>query len=174
MQPSLTKEYIHLRRELLRLDGVSAGEKFGGEAFFFGRRFFCHIHRGNGFLFLETFVWNNVDKVMKSVHGAMPHPQYGGYGWVRLKVSSSDDLANARRLIEMSHDYMVRTKRISLPRTEETKGMVKGAKVRFPGIHFEAKDSLRRTQVIMEVQRVSGSVQPGELLNQAALFLRKS
>ena len=91
-----------------------------------------------------------------------------------MKVSSSDDLANARRLIEMSHDYMVRTKRISLPRTEETKGMVKGAKVRFPGIHFEAKDSLRRTQVIMEVQRVSGSVQPGELLNQAALFLRKS
>jgi hypothetical protein len=92
MRPSLAKEYDRLRSGLLSLDGVSAGEKFGAEAFFFRRRFFCHVHRGNGFLLLETFVWKNVDKVVKSVPGAIPHPQYGGYGWVRFKVSSSSDL----------------------------------------------------------------------------------
>jgi hypothetical protein len=174
MRPSLAKEYDRLRSGLLSLDGVSAGEKFGAEAFFFRRRFFCHVHRGNGFLLLETFVWKNVDKVVKSVPGAIPHPQYGGYGWVRFKVSSSSDLGKAKKLIEMSHNYVIRTKRISLPRTDETRRRLKSANARFPEIHFDAKDSPKRTQVIMEVQEAVGSVHSGELLNQAALFLRQS
>jgi hypothetical protein len=174
MKASLAKEYDRLRNALLKLDGVSPGEKFGGEAFFFGKRFLCHIHRGNGFLFLETFVRNKVDEVMESVPGAAPHPRYGGYGWVRFKVSSSGDLGKAKRLIEMSYDYMVRTKRVFLPRTEETRRLLKSASIRFPAIRFEAKDSLKRTQVIMEVQRGSGSVQSHELLDRATMFLRQS
>ena len=172
MQLPVTKVYEDLRSKLLSLDGVSAGEKFGGEAFFFGRRFFCHIHRGNGFLLLEAFVWNKVDRVVKSVSGAMPHPQYGGYGWVRFKVSSPKDLGKAKKLMEMSHDYMSRIKRISLPRTEETRRVLKKAKVMYPEVDFVAKDSLKRMQVIMEVQGAIGSSRAGELLNRAALFLR--
>ncbi len=154
--------------------GVSSGEKFGGEAFFFGKRFFCHIHRGNGFLLLETLVWNKVDEVMKSVQGASPHPQYGGYGWVRFKLTSSDDLGKAMRLIEMSYNFMTRVKRISLPKNQEIRKLLAKAKERFPAIHFQVKDSLKRTQVIMEVERGNGPVRPDELLNRAAKFLRQS
>lgn len=174
MQTSLAEEYDLLRADLLGLHGVSSGVKFGGEAFFYGKRFFCHIHRGKDFLLLETFVWNKVDNVVESVPGVRPHPQYGGYGWVRFRISSPDDLDKARLLIEMSHDYMTRMRRVSLPKTRKTRTILKSAEVRFPTIRFEAKDSLKRTQVIIEAQRITGSIRPSELLNQAVLLLRQS
>ncbi len=174
MRPSVAENYDDLRSILLRLDGVSLGSRFGGAAFFFGKRFFCHFHRGNSFLFLETFVWNKVGDVVKSVPGAVPHPKYGGYGWVRFKVSSPADLSKAKKLIEMSYKYMISIKRISLPKNEDTERLLKTARMKFPAIRFTARRSPKRTQVIMEVQRGNGSDRADELLDQATMFLRQS
>jgi len=59
MSSNETHEY--LRGILLGLPGVRLGIRFGGEAFFVGKRFFCHFHRG-GTLLLETFVWDKVNE----------------------------------------------------------------------------------------------------------------
>jgi len=69
-----------LRKLLVKLPGVTTGTRFGGEAFFFRKRFFCHFHPTRKLLFLETFVWNHVDTVVSEVPGTIPHPEYGGYG----------------------------------------------------------------------------------------------
>jgi len=174
MGPPLAKEHAVLRSVLVRLPGVTAGQKFGGEAFFYGKRFFCHFHSANGFLFLETFVWDKVSEVVKWIPGTKPHPRYGGYGWVRFEISSSSDLRKARRLIELSYRYMVNTKRISLPKNERSRRLLKRAEKRFPTILFGVKESLKRMQVIMEAQRSNGSVRPTDLLRQATMFLRQS
>jgi len=100
------REHDYLRGILLGLPGVRLGNRFGGEAFFVGKRFFCHFHEG-GTLLLETLVWDKVSKVVRAIPGVIPHPQYGAHGWVRLGVSSRADLAKARKLIEKSYQYQI-------------------------------------------------------------------
>src|SRR2546427_7957091 len=72
-----------IRSQLLGLSGVTTGRRFGGEAFFFRKRFFCHFHPSKDYFFLETFVWGNVNEVVRDVPGVIPHPEYGGGGWGR-------------------------------------------------------------------------------------------
>lgn len=73
----------------------------------------------------------------------------------------------------MSYDYMVRMKRISLPKEELKEDLVTNARKEFAAIHFIVKGSLKRTQVLMEVKRGIGPVRARELLNQATIFLRE-
>src|SRR2546422_11725928 len=76
-----------IRSQLLGLSGVTTGRRFGGEAFFFRKRFFCHFHPSKDYFFLETFVWGNVNEVVRDVPGVIPHPEYGGggWGWILIK-----------------------------------------------------------------------------------------
>jgi hypothetical protein len=149
------------------------GERFGGEAFFLRKRFFCHFHVGST-LMLETFVWDKFTQVVNAIPEVIPHPQYGAYGWVRLKISSRADLAKAKKLIEMSHQYMISTKRISIQQAPHIGEAVKVAKRKFPNIRFRMKRSQKRLQIIMEARNFENSVEAGTLLNQAANYLRKA
>jgi hypothetical protein len=166
------KEYANLRSILLGLPGVRLGTRFGGEAFFVGKRFFCHFHRG-GTLLLETFVWDKVAKVVETIPGVIPHPQYGAYGWVRLRIHSPADLDKAKELIGLSYRYAIGTKRVSLPKTQQARRTVERAIENFPTIRFRMKPSLKRIQVIMEVRNFKNPAETGLQLNQAANYLRK-
>ena len=168
----MEKEYANLRSILLGLPGVRLGSKFGGEAFFVGKRFFCHFHWG-GTLLLETFVWDKVTEVVNTIPGVISHPKYGAYGWVRLGIHSPADIDKAKRLIETSYRYVIATKRISLPRTQHAKRVVERAMRSFPNIRFNMKPSFKRIQVIMEVRNLKDSVETGRQLDQAADYLRK-
>jgi len=165
-------EYAKLRSFLLGLPGIRLGSKFGGEGFFVGKRFFCHFHRG-GTLSLETFVWDKVTEVVKTIPGVSPHPQYGAYGWVRLGIHSPADADKAKQLIEMSYRYVIATKRISLPKTRHAKSAVERAPKKFPNIRFKMKPSVKRIQVIMEVRNFKDPAETGLQLKQAVNYLRK-
>jgi luciferase-like monooxygenase len=168
----MEEKYANLRNILLGLPGVRLGSKFGEEAFFVGRRFFCHFHRG-GTLLLETFVWDKVTEVVNTIPGVIPHPQYGAYGWVRLRIHSPADIDKAKKLIETSYRYVIATKRISLPKTRHAKRVVERAMKDFPNIRFKMKPSFKRIQIIMEVRNFKDSAETGRQLNQATNYLRK-
>jgi len=167
----LLKEYDSLRGLLLGLPEVRLGRRFGEEAFFVKKRFFCHFHRG-GTLLLETFVWDRVNEVIHAIPGVIPHPQYGAYGWVRLRIPSQTDVDKARKLIEMSYRCVVSTKRISIPKTGLARKAVQEAVKRFPNVRFRMKLSSKRIQVIMQVYRFKNSHEAGEILGNAADYLR--
>jgi len=164
--------YDNLRGLLLGFPEIRLGRKFGGEAFFVRKRFFCQFHRGDTLL-LETFVWDRVNEVIHSIPGVIPHPQYGAYGWVRLGISSQADVGKAKKLIEISYRYVVSTKRISLPKTPFVRRAVQEAMKRFPNVSFVTKQSSKRTQVIMRVVRFKNSFEAGETLARAADYLRE-
>jgi len=166
------EEHEYLRGILLGLPGVRLGIRFGREAFFVGKRFFCHFHWG-GTLLLETFVWDNVNQVVRGIPGVIPHPQYGAYGWVRLRISSRADLAKARKLIEASYRYAISTKRISLPKTMSVRKTVKGAGKNFPEVRFRMKPSSKRLQIVMEIRHLNDPAEADEILRKAASYLRK-
>jgi hypothetical protein len=168
----LEREYVDLRSTLLQLRGVRLGSKFGGEAFFVDKRFFCHFHRG-GTLLLEAFVWGKVARVVSTIPGVIPHPKYGAYGWVMLKIESPRDADKAKKLIEMSYRYVIGTKRISLPKTQHAKRVVEAAKRNFPNIRLKMKPSFKRIQVIIEVRNFKDLTEARRQLDQSANFLRK-
>jgi hypothetical protein len=145
----------------------------GGEAFFVGKRFFCHFHLG-GTLLLETFVWDKFTEVVDTIPEVIPHPQYGAYGWVRLRISSRADLNKAKKLIELSHRYMISTRRISLQQKPHIGQKIEEARRKFPNINFKMRFSSKRLQVIMEVHSFKDAFEAGKLLNQAASYLRKA
>lgn len=74
----------------------------------------------------------------------------------------------------MSYEYVISTKRISLPRDEETNGRLERARRKFPAVLFVARDSSKRTQVIMEVKRSNWPDRSGKWLDQATKFLRQN
>src|SRR5207247_10741581 len=76
-QGSSQKPTEQLRELLVKLPGVTMGTRFGGEAFFFRKRFFCHFHRIRDHLFLETFVWNNVYEVASGVPVLTVYSEHG-------------------------------------------------------------------------------------------------
>src|SRR2546426_6241759 len=80
-----------IRSQLLGLSGVTTGRRFGGEAFFFRKRFFCHFHPSKDYFFLETFVWGNVNEVVRDVPGVIPHPEYGGDCWGRISIKTKEE-----------------------------------------------------------------------------------
>jgi len=173
-QWSSQKPPEQLRELLVKLPGVTAGTRFGGEAFFFQKRFFCHFHPTREHLFLETFVWNNVDAVMSDVPGTIPHPEYGGYGWVRLPIDSEDAVSRARQLIETTYRYLRTTRRVSISREEfrpETLGLL-GTEL--PEIKVKVKESKKRNQIILEARGQSNYEKADDLLDRAIRILKGS
>src|SRR2546429_6172925 len=145
-QGSSQKPPEQLRELLVKLPGVTMGTRFGGEAFFFRKRFFCHFHRTRDHLFLETFVWNNVDEVVSEVPGTIPHPEYGGYGWVWLPIASGDAVSRGRQLIGKTYRHLRPTRRVSISKEEfrpETLGLLP---TELPQIWAHLQGSKRRDQ----------------------------
>src|SRR2546428_9496455 len=98
-----------IRSQLLGLSGVTTGRRFGGEAFFFRKRFFCHFHPSKDYFFLETFVWGNVNEVVRDVPGVIPHPEYGGNGWGSTSIKKKGDKETAGRRIFLIHQKIPTT-----------------------------------------------------------------
>ena len=173
-QGSSQKPPEQLRELLVKLPGVTTGTRFGGEAFFFRKRFFCHFHPTREHLFLETFVWNNVDAVMSDVPGTIPHPEYGGYSWVRLPIDSEDTVSRAQQLIETTYRYLRTTRRVSISREEfrpETLGLL-GTEL--PEIKVKVKESKKRNQIILEARRQSDYEKADDLFDRAIRILKGS
>ena len=171
-QGSSQKPTEQLRELLVKLPGVTMGTRFGGEAFFFRKRFFCHFHRTRDHLFLETFVWNNVDEVVSEVPGTIPHPEYGGYGWVRLPIDSEDAVSRGRQLIETTYRYLRTTRRVSISKEEfrpETLGLLI---TELPQIRVNVKESKKRNQIILEARGQSDYERADNLLDRAIKILK--
>ncbi len=161
-----------LRELLLQLPGVTVGTRFGGEAFFFRKRFFCHFHSTGKHLFLETFVWNNVDAIVREVSGTIAHPEYGGYGWVRLPIDSEDAVSRGRQLIETTYRYLRTTRRVSISKEEfrpETLGLLR-TDVR--EIRVKVKESKKRKQVVLSVGGLTDYEKADDLLDRAIRILK--
>src|SRR5712692_2914368 len=165
-QGSSQKPPEQLRELLVKLPGVTTGTRFGGEAFFFRKRFFCHFHATRDHLFLETFVWHNVEAVVREVPGTIPHPEYGGYGWVRLPINSDDAVSRALRLVETTYRYLRTTRRVSIPKAEflqEKLGLIKET---LPEIAVKVKESKKRSQVVLEARGVTDNEKADVLLDK--------
>jgi hypothetical protein len=161
-----------LRELLVKLPGVTTGTRFGGEAFFFRKRFFCHFHPTRDQVFLETFVWNNVEALVGEVPGTIPHPEYGGYGWVRLPIDSDDAVSRGRQLIETTYRYLRTTRRVSIAKEEfqpETLGLLRS---KLPEIRVMVRESKKRNQIVLEARGVSDYEKANDLLEKAVRILK--
>ncbi len=171
-QGSSQKSPGQLRELLVKLPGVTTGTRFGGEAFFFRKRFFCHFHATRDHLFLETFVWHNVEAVVSEVPGTIPHPEYGGYGWVRLPIDSDDAVSKGRQLIETTYRYLRTTRRVSIPKEEFPQEKIGLIKEKLPEIAVKVKESKKRNQVVLEARGVSDYEKADVLLDKATRILK--
>ena len=171
-QGSSQKLPEQLRDRLVELPGVTTGTRFGGEAFFFRNRFFCHFHETRDHLFLETFVWRNVEAVVSEVPGTIPHPEYGGYGWVRLPIDSDDAVSRGLRLIETTYRYLRTTRRVSIPQEEFLQEKLSLIKEKLPEIAVKVKESKKRNQLVLEASGVSDYEKADVLLDKATRILK--
>src|SRR5438128_11203822 len=171
-QGSSQKQPEQLRELLVKLPGVTVGTRFGGEAFFFRKRFFCHFHTTGKHLFLETFVWNNVDAIVREVSGTIAHPEYGGYGWVRLPIDSDDAVSRGLRLIETTYRYLRTTRRVSIPKEEFLQEKLGLIKEKLPEIAVKVKESKKRNQLVLEARGVSDYEKADVLLDEATRILK--
>jgi len=161
-----------LRALLGKLPGVINGTRFGGEAFFFRKRFFCHFHPTRECLFLETFVWHNVEAVVSEVPGTIPHPEYGGYGWVRLPIDSDGAVSKGLRLLETTYRYLRTTRRVSIPKEEFLQEKLGLIKEKLPEIAVKVKESKKRNQLVLEARGVSDYEKADVLLDKARRILK--
>src|SRR6266705_3186873 len=171
-QGSSQKPPERLRELLVKLPGVTTGTRFGGEAFFFRKRFFCHFHPTRDHVFLETFVWNNVDAVISEVPGTIPHPEYGGYGWVRLQIDSADAVSRGRQLIETTYLYLRTTRRVSISKEEFRPETLVLLRTKLPEIRVKVKESEKRNQIILEARGQSDYEKADNLLDKATRILK--
>ena len=171
-QGSSQKPPEQLRELLVKLPGVTTGTRFGGEAFFFRKRFFCHFHATRDHLFLETFVWHNVEAVVSEVPGTIPHPEYGGYGWVRLPIDSDDAVSRGRQLIETTYRYLRTTRRVSIPQEKLRPETLDLLRKELPEIRVKVKESKKRNQVVLEAQGVLDYEKADDLLDKATRILK--
>jgi hypothetical protein len=169
---SIQKPPEKLRELLLKLPGVTTGTRFGGEAFFFRKRFFCHFHPTGKLLFLETFVWNHVDAVVSEVPGTIPHPEYGGYGWVRLPIDSEDAVSRGRQLIQATYRILRTTRRVSIAKEELRPATLSLLRAKLPEIEIKVKESKKRTQIVLEARGVSDYEKADDLLDKANRILK--
>jgi hypothetical protein len=161
-----------LRDLLVKLPGVTTGTRFGGEAFFSRKRFFCHFHPTGEFVLLETFVWNNVKAVVSEVPGTIPHPEYGGYGWVRLPIDSEEAIGRGRHLIETTYRYLRTTRRVSIAKEGFRPEVLGLLRTKLPEIAVNVKESKKRTQVALEARGVSDYERADDLLAKAIRILK--
>ena len=161
-----------IRRHILKLPHVTLGRRFGGEAFFYRNRFFCHFHPTRDHWFLETFVWNNVSDIVTKIPGVIPHPEYQNYGWVRLPLTSDKDTLAGIELIDLTYKYFRTTKRISLPREIFNQELVANVGKTVGHLDLKIKESKKRIQVLMQVHGVTDYDEADKILSRAALLLK--
>lgn len=159
---------------MLTLPDVTPGKRFGGEAFFFRKRFFCHFHPAKNVVFLETFVWNRVIEVTKEIPGVIPHPEYGGYGWVRLPLNSEIDAQKGERLIENTYRYLRTIRRISLRKDKFTPILIDAARSSLPQVRFKVKEARKTMQIMIETVEVADFEQADRILDRATSMLKES
>jgi len=123
-------------------------------------------------MFLETFVWNNVDAVIREVPGTIPHPEYGGYGWVRLPIDSEDAVSRGRQLIETTYRILRTTRRVSIAKEEFRPETLALLRTKLPEISVKVKESKRRKQVVLEARDVSDYERADDLLGEATRMLK--
>ncbi len=165
--------YERIRAKLLALPGVVEGVRFGGPAFFYGRRFFCHCHVGSTQLSLEAFVFDQADKVTKSISGVIPHPEYSAFGWVRLPIRNEDDLEHALQLVELTYGYLRTTRRISLPRNGHNLIVLRRFRNERRDTRLRIKKSAKRIQVQIRVDSYDSLDEAEELVEQEVGRIRK-
>ena len=155
------------------LPGVTVGRRFGGEAFFYKGKFFAHLHPAGRSFFLETWVWKKVDDVVREIPAVIPHPEYAGYGWVRLPVSSNSEVVKAQILVEKTYRYLRTTKRIALRKARFTPELLAHVQEKMPQVKFATKEARKTVQVMMEAPELIDYHRAEESLSQAASMLRK-
>lgn len=154
--PSLSKPEkpvyrSNLTRLLLKLPGVTTGRKFGGEAFFYRKKFFCHFHPYGRCIFLETYVSDQVNDVVKDIAGVIPHPEYSGYGWVRLPIRSHKEISQAEKLVETTYRYLRTKKRLAISKNTFKPESVHAARRKLPHVKFKTKEAKKTVQIMIEV-----------------------
>ncbi len=159
---------------LLGLPGMSLGRRFGGEAFFHKKRFFAHFHPAGKSFYLETYVWNKVDDVLRQVSQVIVHPEYGAYGWVRLPIASEEDLVPARKLVYLTYRYLRTVKRIAIGKERFSKRLFIQVREKMPDVRFSTKVAAKTMIVMMETPEVDDYERAEELLDRAARMLRAS
>ncbi len=70
----------------------------------------------------------------------VPHPEYGGYGWVRLSINGEEDADMAARLIAVTYRYLLTTKRVFLPKASFRPNAVDAVKEKLPWLKFRLKE----------------------------------
>lgn len=173
-QESHRQSQDRLRELLIKLPGVEVGTRFGGEAFFFRNRFFCHFHPTRDAVFLETFVWNKVEDVVGKIRGTVPHPEYGGYGWVRLPLDTEDALSRGRQLIEVTYRYLRTIRRVSVPKLGLQARRLELLRTTLPEVTFRVTEAKKRYQILLEATGIPDYEQAGKLLDEANRILKGS
>lgn len=152
---------------------MTIGRRFGGEAFFFRKKFFCHFHPDRGNFFLETFVWNKLDEVVKQVPGVIPHPEYPRHGWTRLPVNSEGDVAAGLRLVEVTYRILRTTRRIAIRKEKFRQESVEHARNKFKQLEFNVKEAERTMQVMIQASTVTDYNEADALLEKAITILKE-
>lgn len=152
---ALEQLYAQIREIALSLPGVIEGTKFRGEAWFIGKRFFAHCHLGKQGVYLEVIL-DKQEVKSRLPPGVIPHPQYVGFGWVRLAVKSEADLQRARALLRRSYRYMTLFRKVWLPKQKRFLEMLHKQNKNLPGVTLLAKPQAGR-------KRISVIVSPKDL-----------
>jgi len=161
-----------VRKHLLELPYVTIGRRFGGEAFFYRKRFFCHFHPTRDHFFLETFVWNKLDEVTKQIPGVIPHPEYGNYGWTRLPIFSEKDAFSGIELVDKTYRYLRTTRRMSIQKDEFSFESLENVRSKIRPLEFEIKESKKRMQILMQIPDTTDYDKAEKLLSKAAKMLK--
>ncbi|HZY94169.1 MAG TPA: luciferase family protein [Candidatus Bathyarchaeia archaeon] len=161
-----------IRATLLQFRGISIGRKFGGEAFFFRKRFFCHFHPAKDHFFLETLVWNRVSDVVKQVPGVIPHPEYGNYGWVRLPILSESDVTSAMKLVEITYRILRTTRRVSIRKENFSPDALDLIRNELKHLTFKVKEAKKVMQILIEVHSIPDYDEADSLLEKAVALLK--
>ena len=107
--------YDRLRAWILELPGVTeALHRLGGTEFLVYGVEFIHSHESSRLdILLSKEDWSSVLKAGQALrHRADVHDQAG---WVSLRIESSKDLTNAKKVVELAYEYSKRNpKRVEL------------------------------------------------------------
>ncbi len=161
-----------IRKVLLELPGVTVGRRFGGEAFFFRKRFFCHFHPWRNHFYLETFLWDGASDVAKQLPGVISHPEYGGYGWVRLEIASEKDLASGLALVEATYRSLRTIRKISIRKEKFSHRSLDSIRNKMPQLRFKLKEAEKTMQVLIEAPDVTDYADADALIAKAVEILR--
>ncbi len=169
-RPASVQERI--RKVLVELPGVTVGHRFGGEAFFFRKKFFCHFHPLRDHFYLETFLWDRASDVARQIPGVIPHPEYGGYGWVRLEMATEEDAASGLALVEATYRVLRTIRRISIRKEKFSSGSLDAVRNNMPDLRFRLKEAEKTMQVLIEAPGVTDYADADTLLAKAVEILK--